>query len=75
MSGSLVSTDVLVIGGGLAGERCAIEAAAAHSSFIFSCASSLGQPNQPLSGLPEKAIDIGSITSAHSSPSESRIRR
>ena len=25
MSGSLVSTDVLVIGGGLAGERCAIE--------------------------------------------------
>jgi len=29
MSGSLVSTDVLVIGGGLAGERAAIEAAAA----------------------------------------------
>lgn len=28
MSGNLTSTDVLIIGGGLAGERCAIEAAA-----------------------------------------------
>jgi fumarate reductase flavoprotein subunit len=37
MSGSLVSTDVLVIGGGLAGERCAIEAAAAgHDVLILS---------------------------------------
>ena len=29
MTTKLVTTDVLVIGGGLAGERCAIEAAAA----------------------------------------------
>jgi fumarate reductase flavoprotein subunit len=37
MSGRLVSTDVLVIGGGLAGERCAIEAAAAgHDVLILS---------------------------------------
>jgi flavin-dependent dehydrogenase len=37
MSGSLVSTDVLVIGGGLAGERAAIEAAAAgHKVLILS---------------------------------------
>ncbi len=37
MSGSIVSTDVLVIGGGLAGERCAIEAAAAgHDVLILS---------------------------------------
>jgi fumarate reductase flavoprotein subunit len=37
MSGSLLSTDVLVIGGGLAGERCAIEAAAAgHNVLILS---------------------------------------
>ena len=37
MSGSLVSTDVLVIGGGLAGERAAIEAAAAgHDVLILS---------------------------------------
>ncbi|MDJ0792664.1 MAG: fumarate reductase flavoprotein subunit [Woeseiaceae bacterium] len=37
MSGRLVTTDVLVIGGGLAGERCAIEAAAAgHDTLILS---------------------------------------
>jgi fumarate reductase flavoprotein subunit len=37
MGGSLVSTDVLVIGGGLAGERCAIEAAATgHDVLILS---------------------------------------
>jgi fumarate reductase flavoprotein subunit len=37
MSGRLLSTDVLVIGGGLAGERCAIEAAAAgHDVLILS---------------------------------------
>ena len=37
MSGKLVSTDVLVIGGGLAGERAAIEAAAAgHDVLILS---------------------------------------
>ena len=37
MAGGLVSTDVLVIGGGLAGERCAIEAAAAgHDVLILS---------------------------------------
>jgi len=37
MTGALISTDVLVIGGGLAGERCAIEAAAAgHDVLILS---------------------------------------
>lgn len=37
MSSELISTDVLVIGGGLAGERCAIEAAAAgHDVLILS---------------------------------------
>ena len=37
MTGKLVTTDVLVIGGGLAGERCAIEAAAAgHEVLILS---------------------------------------
>jgi fumarate reductase flavoprotein subunit len=37
MSARLISTDVLVIGGGLAGERCAIEAAAAgHDVLILS---------------------------------------
>ncbi|MDH3621460.1 MAG: FAD-binding protein, partial [Gammaproteobacteria bacterium] len=37
MSSGLISTDVLVIGGGLAGERCAIEAAAAgHDVLILS---------------------------------------
>jgi len=37
MSDRLVTTDVLVIGGGLAGERCAIEAAAAgHDALILS---------------------------------------
>ena len=37
MSARLVSTDVLVIGGGLAGERCAIEAAAAgHDVLVLS---------------------------------------
>ncbi len=37
MTGRLVTTDVLVIGGGLAGERCAIEAAAAgHDTLILS---------------------------------------
>lgn len=37
MSTQLVNTDVLVIGGGLAGERCAIEAAAAgHEVLILS---------------------------------------
>ena len=37
MSGQVISTDVLVIGGGLAGERCAIEAAAAgHEVIILS---------------------------------------
>ena len=37
MSSDLLSTDVLVIGGGLAGERCAIEAAAAgHDVLILS---------------------------------------
>ena len=37
MSTQLVTTDVLVIGGGLAGERCAIEAAAAgHDVLILS---------------------------------------
>ena len=37
MSGRITSTDVLVIGGGLAGERCAIEAAAAgHDVLILS---------------------------------------
>ncbi len=37
MSAGLISTDVLVIGGGLAGERCAIEAAAAgHDVLILS---------------------------------------
>jgi len=37
MSTDLISTDVLVIGGGLAGERCAIEAAAAgHDVLILS---------------------------------------
>lgn len=35
MSVDLVSTDVLVIGGGLAGERCAIEAAAAGQKVII----------------------------------------
>jgi fumarate reductase flavoprotein subunit len=37
MSAQLISTDVLVIGGGLAGERCAIEAAAAgHDVLVLS---------------------------------------
>ena len=37
MSAKVISTDVLVIGGGLAGERCAIEAAAAgHDVLILS---------------------------------------
>jgi fumarate reductase flavoprotein subunit len=37
MSAELISTDVLVIGGGLAGERCAIEAATAgHDVLILS---------------------------------------
>ena len=37
MSGRLVTTDVLVVGGGLAGERCAMEAAAAgHEVLILS---------------------------------------
>lgn len=37
MTSELISTDVLVIGGGLAGERCAIEAAAAgHDVLILS---------------------------------------
>jgi len=37
MNPELISTDVLVIGGGLAGERCAIEAAAAgHDVLILS---------------------------------------
>jgi fumarate reductase flavoprotein subunit len=37
MTSRIVTTDVLVIGGGLAGERCAIEAAAAgHESLILS---------------------------------------
>ena len=37
MSARITSTDVLVIGGGLAGERCAIEAAAAgHNVLILS---------------------------------------
>ena len=37
MSSDLISTDVLIIGGGLAGERCAIEAAAAgHDVLILS---------------------------------------
>jgi fumarate reductase flavoprotein subunit len=37
MSGDLITTDVLVIGGGLAGERCAIESAAAgHDVLILS---------------------------------------
>jgi fumarate reductase flavoprotein subunit len=37
MSAELISTDVLVIGGGLAGERCAIEAATAgHDDLILS---------------------------------------
>ena len=37
MSSQITSTDVLVIGGGLAGERCAIEAAAAgHDVLILS---------------------------------------
>jgi fumarate reductase flavoprotein subunit len=37
MSGRITSTDVLVIGGGLAGERCAIEAATAgHDVLILS---------------------------------------
>jgi len=37
MSSRLITTDVLVIGGGLAGERCAIEAAAAgHDALILS---------------------------------------
>lgn len=37
MSRALISTDVLIIGGGLAGERCAIEAAAAgHEVLILS---------------------------------------
>ena len=37
MMSELISTDVLVIGGGLAGERCAIEAAAAgHDVLILS---------------------------------------
>ena len=37
MTERLLTTDVLVIGGGLAGERCAIEAAAAgHEVMILS---------------------------------------
>jgi len=37
MNAELISTDVLVIGGGLAGERCAIEAAAAgHEVLVLS---------------------------------------
>jgi len=37
VSAKVISTDVLVIGGGLAGERCAIEAAAAgHDVLILS---------------------------------------
>jgi fumarate reductase flavoprotein subunit len=37
MSDRIISTDVLIIGGGLAGERCAIEAAAAgHDVLILS---------------------------------------
>ena len=37
MTSKIISTDVLVIGGGLAGERCAIEAAAAgHEALILS---------------------------------------
>ena len=37
MSERLFTTDVLVIGGGLAGERCAIEAAAAgHEVLVLS---------------------------------------
>ena len=37
MTSKLVTTDVLIIGGGLAGERCAIEAAAAgHDALILS---------------------------------------
>ena len=37
MNPKLVTTDVLVVGGGLAGERCAIEAAAAgHETLILS---------------------------------------
>ena len=32
MTGRITTTDVLVIGGGLAGERCAIEAAASGST-------------------------------------------
>ena len=37
MTAELISTDVLIIGGGLAGERCAIEAAAAgHDVMILS---------------------------------------
>jgi len=37
MSADILTTDVLVIGGGLAGERCAIEAAAAgHEAMILS---------------------------------------
>ena len=37
MSAKVISTDVLIIGGGLAGERCAIEAAAAgHDVLILS---------------------------------------
>ncbi len=35
MSSDLISTDVLVIGGGLAGERCAIEAAAAGQDVLI----------------------------------------
>ncbi len=35
MSAQIVSTDVLVIGGGLAGERCAIEAAAAGHEVLM----------------------------------------
>ena len=37
MSVQMLTTDVLVIGGGLAGERCAIEAAAeGHEALILS---------------------------------------
>ena len=37
MNARLITTDVLVVGGGLAGERCAIEAAAAgHEALILS---------------------------------------
>jgi len=35
MRGELITTDVLVIGGGLAGERCAIEAAAAGNDVLI----------------------------------------